>query len=73
MTDRATVNRRTFLTSTGAAGLTLALGTPVIGRAQPKEILVGSIHPLTGPLAPDGHSVANGCQLAIEQKNAADD
>lgn len=71
MTDRAAVSRRTFLASSGAAGLALALGTPVIGRAQPKEVLVGSIHPLTGPLAPDGHSVANGCQLAFEQKNAA--
>ena len=71
MTRRAFVTRRTFLTSTGAAGLALALGTPVTGRAQPKELLVGSIHPLTGPLAPDGHSVANGCQLAFEQKNAA--
>jgi branched-chain amino acid transport system substrate-binding protein len=65
------VTRRTFLTSTGAAGLALTLGTPMTGRAQPKELLVGSIHPLTGPLAPDGHSVANGCQLAFEQKNAA--
>lgn len=71
MTRRAPVTRRTFLTSTGAAGLALALGTPMTGRAQPKELLVGSIHPLTGPLAPDGHSVANGCQLAFEQKNAA--
>jgi len=71
MTHRTTVTRRSFLTSTGAAGLALALGPPVVGHAQPKELLVGSIHPLTGPLAPDGHSVANGCQLAFEQKNAA--
>lgn len=71
MTSSAIPTRRAFLTSAGTAGLALALGVPVIGRAQPKEILVGSLHPLTGPLAPDGHSVANGVQLAIEQKNAA--
>jgi branched-chain amino acid transport system substrate-binding protein len=71
MTPTATVTRRTVLTSAGAAGLALTLGVPLLGRAQPKEILVGSIHPLTGPLAPDGHSVANGAQLAIEHKNAA--
>jgi branched-chain amino acid transport system substrate-binding protein len=52
------------------AGLAAALGVPLAGRAQPTEILVGSIHPLTGPLAADGHSVANGVQLAIEQRNA---
>ena len=71
MTSRKTVSRRTFVTSAGRAALCATLGVPTVVRAQPKEILVGSIHPLTGPLAPDGASVANGCQLAIEQKNAA--
>jgi branched-chain amino acid transport system substrate-binding protein len=71
MTPRKTVSRRAFVTSAGRAALVAALGAPTVLRAQPKEILVGSIHPLTGPLAADGASVANGCQLAIEQKNAA--
>ncbi len=71
MTSKATVSRRAFLTSAGTAGLAAAMGVPRRVGAQPKEILVGSIHPLTGPLAPDGASVANGCQLAIEHKNAA--
>lgn len=71
MPSRVEVSRRAFITSAGAAGLAAAMGVPAVVRAQPKEILVGSIHPLTGPLAPDGSSVANGCQLAIEQKNAA--
>ena len=71
MTTRARVSRRAFIRSAGTAGLVAAVGVPSVVRAQPKEILVGSIHPLTGPLAPDGASVANGCQLAIEQKNAA--
>ena len=71
MTHGETASRRVFLTSAGTGGLALALGAPTLLRAQPKEILVGSIHPLTGPLAPDGHSVANGVQLAIDQKNAS--
>jgi branched-chain amino acid transport system substrate-binding protein len=71
MRQRLSVNRRSFLTSTGGAALALGLGVPAPGRAQTKELLVGSIHPLTGPLAPDGASVANGVLLAIEQKNAA--
>jgi branched-chain amino acid transport system substrate-binding protein len=68
---RGSVSRRAFVASAGAAGLAATLGAPALLRAQPKEILVGSIHPLTGPLAPDGQSVANGVQLAVEQKNAA--
>ncbi len=70
MPSRVSVSRRAFITSAGKAGLVAAVGVPAVVGAQPKEILVGSIHPLTGPLAPDGASVANGCQLAIEQKNA---
>ncbi len=72
MTPTKTITRRQLITSAGQAGFAAAaLGFPTVLRAQPKEILVGSIHPLTGPLAPDGSSVANGCQLAIEQKNVA--
>jgi branched-chain amino acid transport system substrate-binding protein len=71
MTHPAHLSRRTFLTAGGAATVAATLGVPTLLRAQPKEIVVGSIHPLTGPLAPDGGSVANGAQLAIEQKNAA--
>jgi branched-chain amino acid transport system substrate-binding protein len=43
----------------------------VVGRAQPKEILIGSVHPITGPTAYDGLSIADGFLLAIEHKNAA--
>jgi branched-chain amino acid transport system substrate-binding protein len=64
-------SRRTFLRMTGTATVAVTVGVPTLLRAQPKEIVIGSIHPLTGPLAPDGGSVANGAQLAIEQKNAA--
>ncbi|GIX49088.1 MAG: amino acid ABC transporter substrate-binding protein [Candidatus Tectimicrobiota bacterium] len=68
MRQPRTYTRRTLLQQAVGA---MALGVPALLRAAPPEILVGAIHPLTGPLAPDGHSVANGCLLAIEQKNAA--
>jgi branched-chain amino acid transport system substrate-binding protein len=65
-------SRRSFLKAAGVSGLATAIGFPaVIGRAQPKEILIGSLHPITGPVAYDGLSVANGFLLAIEHKNAA--
>ena len=66
------LSRRSFLKAAGVSGLATAIGFPaVIGRAQPKEILIGSLHPITGPVAYDGLSVANGFLLAIEHKNAA--
>lgn len=72
MTSKATMTRRALMKRAGNAGLAIAaLGFPTFLRAAPEEILVGAIHPLTGPLAVDGQSVANGCLLAIEQKNAA--
>lgn len=72
MLDQRGITRRSLLKRAGSAGLaTMALGVPTLLRAAPDDILVGSIHPLTGPLAVDGQSVANGCLLAIEQKNEA--
>lgn len=66
------MTRRTFLKGVGVAGLASTLGFPaVVGRAQPKEILIGSVHPITGPTAYDGLSIADGFLLAIEHKNAA--
>jgi branched-chain amino acid transport system substrate-binding protein len=66
------ISRRTFLKAAGIAGAATAVGFPaVIGRAQPKEILIGSVHPITGPTAYDGLSIADGFLLAIEHKNAA--
>ncbi len=66
------VTRRTFLKAAGVAGLASTIGFPaVIGRAQPKEILIGSVHPITGPTAYDGLSIADGFLLALEHKNAA--
>jgi len=67
------VTRRTFLKTAGMAGIAAStIGFPAVLRgAKPKEILIGSLHPITGPVAYDGTSIANGFQLAIEQKNAA--
>jgi branched-chain amino acid transport system substrate-binding protein len=66
------MTRRTFLKGVGMAGLASTIGFPaVVGRAQPKEILIGSVHPITGPTAYDGLSIADGFLLAIEHKNAA--
>jgi len=66
------ISRRTFLKAAGVTGVATAVGFPaVIGRAQPKEILIGSVHPITGPTAYDGLSIADGFLLAIEHKNDA--
>jgi branched-chain amino acid transport system substrate-binding protein len=67
------MDRRTFLKVAGVGGLAATtIGFPAVLRgAQGKEILVGSMHPITGPTAYDGQSIANGFQLAIDQKNAA--
>ncbi len=67
------LSRRTFLKVAGMGGLTAAtMGFPAVLRgAKPKEILIGSLHPLTGPVAYDGTSLAQGVQLAVDQRNAA--
>ena len=67
------VSRRSFLKAAGMAGVAAAtMGFPAVLRgAEPKEILIGSIHPITGPVAYDGTSLAQGVELAADQKNAA--
>ena len=67
------VTRRTFLKTVGVAGAaTATIGFPAVLRAaEPEPILIGSLHPITGPVAYDGQSIANGFQLAIDQKNEA--
>jgi branched-chain amino acid transport system substrate-binding protein len=70
---RNKVSRRSFLKAAGMGGMAAAtMGFPAVLRgAEPKEILIGSIHPITGPVAYDGTSLAQGVQLAADQKNAA--
>jgi branched-chain amino acid transport system substrate-binding protein len=63
------MNRRAFLKSAGAVA---ALGAvPAIGRAQAKEVKVGYILPVTGPLAFEAQLSLNGLQLAVDEINSA--
>ena len=61
--------RRQFLTIATMA--TTALGGPRLLRAQPKEILVGETHPLTGGFAREGNFGKQGIELAVNEINAA--
>jgi branched-chain amino acid transport system substrate-binding protein len=68
------MTRRSFLKVIGGmTGLSIsAISFPAVLRgATPKEILIGSIHPITGPVAYDGTSLAQAVELAVDQKNAA--
>ena len=69
MTRQRSLSRRTFLR--GAAAVGAALGFPAVLRAQAREIKIGHIHPVSGPLAFDGGLVVNGLTLAVEEINAA--
>ena len=74
VTRKTGQTRREFLKTVAVAGGAAAaggLGFPAILRAQPKEIPIGHIHPLSGFLAFDGQELANGLKLAVEEINAA--
>jgi len=63
------MHRRPFLKT---AGVVAALGAvPSIGRAQAKEVKLGYILPVTGPLAFEAQLSLNGLQLAVDEINAA--
>jgi branched-chain amino acid transport system substrate-binding protein len=55
----------------GAAGAVGVLGFPAVLRAQVKEIKIGSVQPMTGPLAAIGKTTRQGNQLAVNHINAA--
>lgn len=64
-----TLNRRTFGTITGAAGLSVA--SPFIGRAEAQDMpKIGVLLPLSGPLASLGNDVLRGFQFARSLVNA---
>ena len=66
------INRRTFLKVAGVAGAaTLVGGFPYVVHPSVKEVLIGNITPLTGPLAGNGNQVRGGVDLAAEEINAA--
>ncbi len=68
---RVGVDRRTVLKGMGAVGAAGVLGFPAVLRAQVKEIKIGSIQPMTGPLAAIGKTTRQGNQLAVDHVNAA--
>ena len=69
--ENSGIGRRTFLKAAGAAGLVLG-GMPLrLSAAEPKEILIGDIHPTSGGNAEYGKACQDGTRLAVEQINAA--
>ena len=68
------VGRRTFLKQTGVAGIgltALQFGVPRLLRAAPAEVLVGSVQPVTGPLAMIGQGQRKANLMAAEMVNQA--
>jgi branched-chain amino acid transport system substrate-binding protein len=66
---QARVSRRIFLRTAGAVVAAGAL--PAVVRAQAKEVKLGYILPVTGPLAFEAQLALNGLQLAVDEVNAA--
>jgi branched-chain amino acid transport system substrate-binding protein len=66
---RAHVTRRQFLGTSGAAVALVA--APAIARAQAREVKVGYILPVTGPLAFEANLALSGLQLAVDEINGA--
>ncbi len=66
--------RRSFLKATGVAGAGVAgvtFGVPTLLRAAPKEIKVGSVQPVTGPLSIIGQGQRKANLLAAKMVNDA--
>src|SRR5215471_7876909 len=64
-----TVGRRGFLG--GAAATAAVAALPGMGRAQAREVKVGYILPVTGPLAFEAALAQNGLVLAVDEINAS--
>src|SRR6266852_1125791 len=64
-----TISRRVFLEMAGAAAAVASF--PVVIRAQAREVKVGYILPVTGPLAFEAALALNGVLLAVDEINAA--
>jgi branched-chain amino acid transport system substrate-binding protein len=66
--------RRNFLKATGVAGAGVAgvtFGVPTLLRAAPKEIKIGSVQPVTGPLTMIGQGQRKANLLAAKMVNDA--
>ena len=68
MTSQPRVSRRLILQAGAAAS---ALGAPGLLLAQARPVKIGLVHPVSGGLAYSGGQGRLGCQLAIEEINAA--
>lgn len=68
MNQNARLSRRLVLQA-GAAST--VLGAPGLLLAQPRPIKIGLVHPVSGGLAYSGGQGRLGCQLAIDEINAA--
>src|SRR5262244_838983 len=64
----ARVTRRSFVVTSGAAAA--VAGFPAVARGQAREVKVGYILPVTGPLAFEAALALNGVQLAADEINA---
>lgn len=65
------MNRRTFLKYSAAVGATTAIaGVPTLLRAQPPEIKIASIQPVTGVISDIGIAMRRGNQMAVDDINA---
>lgn len=67
------MDRRTFLKVTGAAGLGLTVstfGVPTLLKAAPQPIKIGSVQPVTGPLAFIGQGQRKANLLAVDYINS---
>ncbi|MBE6636648.1 MAG: amino acid ABC transporter substrate-binding protein [Ruminococcaceae bacterium] len=59
------------LASLAACGGSSSLSDPAVGADGKVTLVIGGIGPLTGPYANYGLSVKNGCQIAVDEINAA--
>ena len=64
------VSRRTFVAGAAASAAAASFGFPYVARAA-GPVKIGLIHPATGFLAYPGGQLRYGCQLAINDINAA--
>ncbi len=68
MNQNARLSRRLVLQAGAASTM---LGAPGLLLAQPRPVKIGLIHPVSGALAYSGGQGRMGCQMAIDEINAA--
>jgi branched-chain amino acid transport system substrate-binding protein len=71
MTSRTADSRFSRRTVLKAGAATTVLGAPGLLLAQPAAVKIGLVHPVSGGLAYSGGQGRLGCQMAIDEINAA--